>query len=274
MAVEQDSALAALAPGPLLGIGAGALAVELAPAAGGRIAQIRYDGREWLVGPGDGDRAAIVWGCYPMAPWAGRLREGAFDFAGRRCRVAPNFGRHAIHGLAFMLPWTVDDHGQAHAELSLRLPRDGRWPFGGVVRQRIRVSADALDLTLQVEAEDLALPACLGWHPWFRKPDRLRFSPRAMYPRDADGIARLPLVPPSPGPWDDCFVNDGPVAIERAGQRLRLETECRHWVVHDAPAHATCVEPQTGPPDAFNLLPQVVAPGEALTARLRLAWSS
>ena len=159
---EGAGAHAPLPPGPLLEFGAGAVSVELAPGAGGRIAQIRHRGQAWLVGPDGDDPAAIAWGCYPMAPWAGRLRDGAFVFAGRRHRLSRNFGRHAIHGLAFVLPWMVESHGPAHADLSLRLPRDARWPFGGIVRQSIRASDDALALSLRLEAEEQAMPACIG----------------------------------------------------------------------------------------------------------------
>lgn len=270
---ERPGALAPLPPGPLLELDAGAVTVSLAPLAGGRIAQIRHRGQAWLVGPDGDDPAAIAWGCYPMAPWVGRLRDGAFVFAGRRHGLARNFGRHAIHGLAFVMPWVVESHGAVHADLSLRLPRDASWPFGGIVRQSIRASGDALALALRLEAEEQAMPACIGWHPWFRKPERLSFQPEAMYPRDADGIATLPPAAPGQGPWDDCFVNERPVVLERDGWRLRLESECRHWTVYDMPVHATCVEPQTGPPDAFNLQPRVLASGQALEARLRMTWS-
>ena len=59
------------------------------------------------------------------------------------------------------------------------------------------------------------MPASLGWHPWFRKPDRLDFHPEAMYRRDDEHIAVDELVDVPPGPWDDCFVNND------AGRRSR-----------------------------------------------------
>src|SRR5690606_32816139 len=78
----QTGAMAPLAPGPLLTIASGALAIAIAPLAGGRIAQGRRDGVEFLVGHGDDTSATIGWGSYPMAPWAGRIRGGRFDFQG------------------------------------------------------------------------------------------------------------------------------------------------------------------------------------------------
>ncbi|RPE81227.1 aldose 1-epimerase [Vulcaniibacterium tengchongense] len=261
-----------LPPGALLTLADGALEVEVAPGAGGRIAQIRHRGEAQLVGHGPAHAAAIAWGCFPMAPWAGRLRGGRFAFEGREYRLPANLGEHAIHGAAFVLPWRVEAHSPRHAELSLRLPEDARWPFGGVCRQRIELAGERLELRLSVTAGARAMPAAIGWHPWFLKPDRLEFAPDRMYPRDALGIAVGPPGEPKPGPWDDCFVNQRPVVLHRGARRLRLTSDCTRWVVFDEPAHSTCVEPQTGPPDAFNLEPAPLAPGATRTAWFRLEW--
>lgn len=267
-----QGAMAPLAPGPLIRIGHRTLRVDIAPQAGGRIAQIARDGVDHLVGHGEGTAAMIAWGSYPMVPWAGRIRHGRFVFDGADHRLSANLGGHAIHGLGFGLPWRVEAHAATHAELSLALPEDARWPFGGTARQRIEVDEDRLRMTLEVQAGEQAMPAAIGWHPWFRKPDAVEFAPEAVYPRDAEGIAVRPLAPPPPGPWDDCFVNERPVVLRYGATRLRLTSDCTHWVVYDETAHATCVEPQTGPPDAFNLAPAVLRPGQALRAWYLLEW--
>jgi aldose 1-epimerase len=271
-APRPEGALQPLPPGPLLDIGSGKLAVAVAPAAGGRIARVVHDGMEWLAGYGDTRSAAIDWGSYPMVPWAGRIRHGKFVFEGRSHRLACNFGGHAIHGVGFGLPWRVGKHSSTCIELSLQLPEDARWPFGGTAHQRIEAGSDSLRLELSVSAGALAMPAAIGWHPWFNKPDRLEFAPERCYPRDAEGIATLPLSPPPPGPWDDCFVNNVPVILHRAGRRLRLTSSCSRWVVYDETREATCVEPQSGPPDAFNLEPVRLAPGASIEAWFQWEW--
>ncbi len=269
-----NDALAPMPAGALHWLRAGRLEVALAPEAGGRIAQIRYDDMDWLVGPDDVPPATIAWGCYPMVPWAGRVRGGRFGLEGRAYALPVNFGGHAIHGIGFSRPWRIDALEADSAALSPALPHDDYWPFGGTTTQSVRLLEDRLQLELDVQAGDRAMPVVLGWHPWFRKPDRLTFSPAAMYPRDAEGIATLPRVSPVPGPWDDCFVAGGEIALARAGQRVRLQADTDHWVVYDAAAHATCVEPQTGPPDAFTLAPRVLQPGQRLRLAFELAWSS
>jgi len=269
---SADAALEPLTPGALIRLTSGPLTVDIAPAAGGRIAQIVRDDIEWLIGYSERDAAMIAWGSYPMLPWAGRVRRGRFDFDGSAFQIPVNFGGHAIHGVGLALPWRVEARSPVHTDLSLHLPEDQRWPFGGAARQRIEVSESAVRLRLSVTAEKCAMPAVIGWHPWFRKPDRLEFKPSAMYPLDAEGIAVRPLRQPAPGPWDNCFVNTEPVLLERGGQRLRLTSNCTHWVVYDQPAHATCIEPQSGPPDAFNLEPATLAAGASIDAWFLLEW--
>lgn len=264
--------MAPLAPGPLITIAKGPLSVEIAPAAGGRIAQIACDGVEWLVGHNDRTSAMIAWGSYPMVPWAGRIRRGRFDFQGRSYQLPLNLGDHAIHGVAFGMPWRVDTHARSRAELSLVLPDDERWPFGGTCRQHFEVGDSWLKMMLSVAAGERAMPVTIGWHPWFHKPDRIEFSPTMVYPRDEEGVATRPLAPPPPGPWDDCFVNNDPVLIHRAGQRVRLTSDCSHWVVYDEIGHATCIEPQSGPPDGFNLEPLQLPPGASVEAWFLLEW--
>ena len=267
-----DAALEPLAPGTTIRIEHGGLSVEIAPEAGGRLARIMRDGVEWLIGYSAANAAMIAWGSYPMLPWAGRIRGGRFYFDGILRQLRCNFGAHAIHGLAFGLPWRVDAQTASHVELSLQLPEDEHWPFGGLARQRIAVVHDTLRMDLSVTAGARAMPAVIGWHPWLHKPEHIGFTPDKVYPRDAEGIGTLPLADPPPRPWDDCFLNRKPVFVRRAGQTVRLRSDCTHWVVYDESTHATCIEPQTGPTDAFNLELSTLAPGTTRDAWFLWEW--
>ena len=61
--------------------------------------------------------------------------------------------------------------GPTTARLEIELGPAG-WPFGGLVRQEIAVSAVAIELTAEVVAGDQAMPVSLGWHPWFTRSSR------------------------------------------------------------------------------------------------------
>ena len=228
------------------------------------------DGHELLVTEGYGP---IRWGCYPMAPWAGRIRDGRFTFRGRDVQLALNMAPHAIHGTVFERAWeTVGSD-----TLTIDLGPD--WPWRGRVIQRFALRDDGLRVELELEAEE-PMPAVLGWHPWFRRtvggsPIELRFEPGRMLERGPDGLPTGALVKPKPRPWDDCFVEMvGMPAVSWAGiLRLEITSSADHWVVYDESEDGVCVEPQTGPPDAVNLGgATVVEPGAPLVAWMDWRW--
>ncbi|MFM8955562.1 MAG: hypothetical protein ACKOH9_07230, partial [Actinomycetota bacterium] len=54
---------------------------------------------------------------------------------------------------------------------------------------------------------------------------------------------------------------------------VTVESDCSHWVVYDQPEHAICVEPQSGPPDGFNLEPFFITPDSPISRFMRLTVS-
>ncbi len=254
---------------------------RISPVDGGRIASLNVGGRDLLV-TGDSATDPLLWGCYPMVPFAGRVRNGRFTFGGQQRQLHRNLGPHAIHGTGFTSAWEILDAGFDHIELQCALD----WGFGGSAHQHILLTDEALVCVLSVLAGGEAMPVTLGWHPWFVTPDEDRFEFAAMYRRDADGLPTGELIDPTPRPWDDCFVgNRPPVELVYAPSRLggttrwlpglsvRVSSDCDHWVVYDEPVHATCVEPQSAPPDAFNLaLANVLAPGEFIQRTMTVSW--
>jgi len=253
-------------------IASGAVQAEISPDDGGRLAQLTIGGTPLLIGF-SADAAPTGWGCYAMVPWAGRIRRGRFTFDGVDHQLPLNFGDHAIHGVGFTRPWRVDAHDERHVSLTLDMPSDAAWPFGGVAAQQLTVDDDGITMVITVTATDQAFPVSFGWHPWFRKPSSLDFHPTAMYRRDDAHITVDELVAVPPPPWDDCFENTEPVRLTVDGVELRLTSNCDRWVVYDEPPHATCIEPQTGPPDAFNIAVHRLDAGDSLSAWYRIAGS-
>ena len=240
---------------------------------GGRLAQLSINDVDLLVGA-DPAFDEMQWGSYPMVPWAGRVRRGRFSFDGVDYQLPINLGPHSIHGVGYTSRWDVAAATETSAVLSLQLPTNDQWPLGGTAHQRFVVTPGALRLELSVIADDRAMPVSFGWHPWFRKPDAIDFHPSAMYRRDSDHMAVDELIEVPPGPWDDCFVNTRAVRISIGGVRLELTSDCTDWVVYDQPEHATCIEPQTGPPDAFNIRQRVLQPQDQHSAWYLISISS
>lgn len=252
--------------GRVLELTAEGVRAQVDPTEGGRLASLVVHDRELLVGRAPG-RGPLLWGAFPMVPWAGRMRHGRFTFAGDVYQMPVNHGLHAIHGLGFDRSWTVADDG------SLTLELGPPWPFGGHAVHRLALSATSLTCTLEVHADRRPMPAQVGWHPWWVKPAALELSPGAMYTTDAEGITTAEVTEPRPGPWDDWFrdLAEPPVMVWD-GASVTIESSCDHWVVFDRLEIATCVEPQTGPPDGFTLAPHVVEPEHPLVATMTLRW--
>lgn len=243
----------------------------------GRLSSLVLGGHQLLTATTMPDAPAVVRdGCFVMAPYAGRVRDARFTFAGRSHRLPVLLPPHAAHGLVLDRPWAADGPGAWVVEL------DDRWPFGGTVRLTVAELGESVQLGLEVANEQRAMPASAGLHPWFPRhlagaTGRVLLEADRQYVRDDTGIPTGETVPPRPGPWDDCFTGvRQPVTVEWPGVgRLEVTADHDHWVVFDERPETVCVEPQTAPPDALNL-PEVtvVEPGHPLRLTTRLSWTA
>ena len=250
-----------------LQLSAGDFNAVVETAAGGRLSSLTFGDVEllWNDAAPDGERDPVMWGCYPMVPFAGRIRHGEFSFEGTDFAVPKCFGDHAMHGYGFRNPWTQVDEQRIAYDFA------EPWPFTGRATQRFDISPSGLQVTMTVEAAERQ-PVMIGWHPWFRRENsagtlEVDFAAESMYQRDADGIAGELVSPPVDGPLDDCFVGVQTPPVLRWGDlAVELGSSLDHWVVYDEPAHAACVEPQSGPPNEIDSIPRVLEAGESFTA--------
>ncbi len=279
-------------PGIELRSGASTLVVDVER--GGRLASLRVEGEELLLGADDPTDRSIQWGSFPMAPWAGRLRDGILDWDGRRHELRRTLGRHAIHGVVWDRAWTLDRVAPDEVDLSCELGPAG-WPLGGLVRQRIRLDPDGVRLEAEIVAER-SMPAAFGWHPWFR-----RRTADARLEVDADEVlVTRDLIPTGErtrvrgmtdlrrGPalagrrLDHAYVDArSPAVIRWPDFELAIEfgSTASVVVVH-TPPRGFCVEPQTAWPDALSselrAVPgtglAVLAAGESLRATASIRW--
>jgi aldose 1-epimerase len=242
--------------------------VHVAVTDGGRIGQITVGEHRLL--HDDPSGGPLTWGSYPMAPWAGRVRDGRFRFDGAALQLPLNLPPHAIHGTAFTAPWTVVDAGRDYCELECDLG----WPFGGRAHQHLLLTAAGLTCVLGVLATTSPMPAVVGWHPCFHTPTSAELEFSVMHERDDRHMATDRLVPPKQHPWDDCFQRPlGPLRMHHPGLTVTVDSDCSHWVVYDEQPGLLCVEPQSGPPDAFNIGGATrLEPGELLQRTMTIGW--
>ncbi len=291
--------------GPLVTIGGGGpIEVEILPAAGARLHRLRVHGHDLLRTPADLARHIedpYFWGCYPMAPWCNRLPSGPAVAAGRAIDLPPTFpDGTAIHGQVSRREWAVVAALPDGATFRIEAGGDG-WPWRYVVEEEIRIDGGRLRLVLRVTNEsDEAMPAGLGFHPWFRRPVRVAIAAAAVHPSNLATVARpVPVagrldrrrLEELPDGLDAAWADlaDPPVVLDwpDAGIRAELAVAApaggRPFIVAASPAgvDGVAVEPETHAPDGLRRLARgepgglvLVAPGAALELAATLAFAS
>ncbi|MEI5098713.1 aldose 1-epimerase [Streptomyces sp. PmtG] len=254
-------------------LAAGSAELTLAPGNGGRLTSLKAHGLELL-------RQGERYGCFPMVPWCGRVRDGRFRSGGTPRQLPLNSPPHAIHGTGRDVAWKTARVSATEAVFTYDLADP--WPYPGRVTQVVELSEDALTLRMSVEAYDDSFPAQAGWHPWFNRrltaggeDVRIGFDAAWQELRGEDHLPTGERVAPTPGPWDDCFGMPGGVDVTLTwpGQLELTVASREEWVVvYDEQEAAVCVEPQSGPPNGLNTLPRLVTPLEPLETSTTWTW--
>jgi aldose 1-epimerase len=106
----------------------GSMTVLVYPEFGGRIGSLSVGGQEIFVTGGATDDP-LSWGCYPMVPYAGRVRDAILKFAGEQFPLRKNLPPHSLHGTVFDRPWSVIENSSSVVVLEIDLGAE--WPFSG-----------------------------------------------------------------------------------------------------------------------------------------------
>ena len=206
--------------------------------------------------------------------------------------------RHSIHGHGWQAGWRRSRYALTRPPLEYRHAA-GAWPWAYRATQRFALSAASLTVALSLRNEsDTAMPAGIGWHPYFLR------TPRTTVTAEVEGIwltddEVMPTVLTAPRPGadptrgvmvdavalDNCFVGwRRRAVIERPESGVRLlmtaETPLDCLVLYTPPDRPFfCAEPVSHVTDAFNLATvgradtgtQILEPGEALRATITLS---
>jgi len=203
-----------------------------------------------------------------MVPFCGRVRGARLNFGNQTHALVAGAPPHAIHGTVLDRAWSVDAIDRYSVSMSIDL--GDSWPFDGWVRHDIRVDDRGVSLSVTIRAVD-EMPAMIGWHPWFVKPDRTNVRPTHVLSKDDDGITTERSILAPDGALDDCFEgSDELLTMIIDDVAVTLSSDCSHWVLYDVPNHATCVEPQSGPPNQVNDAPIVLGAGDSMSRWFRI----
>lgn len=231
------------------------------PDLGGRLTSWRIGEMELLAHHGD---HPVEFGMYPMAPWAGRVRNNEISLRNLRrmgidahgpVELHVNYAPWALHGTCFTSPV---DSMEVHEDTVISRQRVPNWPWPLELISTWHIRDDGFDVSVTVKA-DQPSPVIVGWHPWFRRTveessAHWSVDSATMAVRDgAFASGEWRDIVEAEGPYDDAFnVPSKRVNITWPGV-ISLSVQSSHpwFVIFDQADDAICVEPQTQIPNAW-----------------------
>jgi len=258
----------------VIALTAGDWRATLAPELGGAVLSLDWRDRPVFRRTPDGATDILETACFPLVPYANRIADGRFVFEGRSVQLPTleRFAPHALHGDAWLLPWTVESQTENRVEMTLDWPGDADgWPWPWRARQIVELTDQGLSISLSMtNTGDAVMPAGLGLHPYFHRyaDSRLTLSAEGVWITDAREIPERLAPVAEVADWSNGLALADAPFVDHAyagwtGQAV-LDGGSR-WVMlsADAPAHWTqvyaplgvdffCVEPVTHRPDAHN----------------------
>lgn len=241
--------------------------LHLAPEQGGAVASFRWSGLD-IFHTRQASPGALAMGCFPLAPFSGRIAQGRFAAPcgvvelGRNHPVDPGHP-HALHGFDWLSAFDVVEASPARAELWRRHDK-GAWPWAYETFQVFTLMNDGFRLDLSVKNLSASpMPAGLGLHPFFpRASARLTLHVEGRWETSDDLIPTEWRALSSAPDWfgareiDHCYTRRrGAIEIDWPSHRLSIEPSVdMPFTVVFAPSGADyfCVEPASHMPDALN----------------------
>jgi len=259
-------------------------------------------------GPHDPSAFEMGTGCFLMAPWPNRIRDGRLIVDGETFQLPLNWPPHAIHGTVtdarFAGSMTAGDGASSATACRMSIDLVPPWPFRSTLHLDAAVDGRSLIQTLTIEAAEgeRRFPAGFGWHPFFRRnlgggdmsvwadvrrvwvvEEDMTATGEVVDPAGKTDLRRGPV--PEVGSLDHCFNIEPESAVELKWPEIMLTLKSSrtlsHLVVFTGAPHAVCVEPQSCTIDAFKYQREgvegtgtvFVSPGNPLVGRTVWTWS-
>ena len=277
---------------------AGALELEMAAGLGGSILAFRKGSEDLLRPTPSGPTDVLETACFPLVPYANRIRDGRFSFGGRTARLERNLAGqiHPLHGDGWRGAWRVEAVDASSAILSFDA-KGSKWPWSYTARQTLQLTPSSLTVELNVTNADTAPgPFGIGFHPYFPRSSeaRLTASVAGVWMVDEELLPTrwapgAPLADWSHGApirgadlIDHChtgWAGEARIDYGPGGSSLRLTAspQLRYLHIYAPPQEDFfCVEPVSHAPDALNaaepetLGVRILRPGESRAGWMRL----
>lgn len=264
------------------------LHLTLAPEIGGSIAeffQLQHGIRRDILRPATAaalrDLDARAMASFPLLPFCNRIRDSVFSFAEKAIRLIPNLppSAHAIHGIAWQVPWQVVAHTADTIVLAFDYGQPAQcqqfgWPWAFYAEQEFHLNSQGLQVKLRLQNRSAsAMPFGIGHHPYFpkTKESSLQTELSAIWLTDAEvlplHLQTTPLLKQlARGVRVDQHVMDNnftgwnrdariQLDAQRPPIRLQADAGLDFLGIYVPPAeNYFCVEPVSMCADAFNLI--------------------
>ena len=277
--------------------------LTLAPGCGARLLALDVAGEPVLRPLGDATRRGLApydFAGFPLLPYSGPLFGGGFEFEGAAYHVGRTVAAEpdATHGDGWTNIWTIESHAADSIDLRFEYePSEDQFPFRWSGRLTYALEPSALRIVISITNSDArAMPAGMGFHPYFPRPDgtRLRFAHGDVWPPDSPQAVRV-----EPARIDGLDFNEGRdltgMVVDRCfedwtGTAALDYPDGRRVTVTASPEFGklqlyvpwydpfVCVEPVSNANDGFNRARHGVlrhgvvrlAPGAALSGTIRI----
>lgn len=276
----------------------------IAPEIGGAIARFDHisgDRRLPILRGCDAPLDSLQCASFPLVPFVNRVRGGRFVFRERMVRLSPNMAGDPspLHGQGWLGRWTELSRQTAEAVLEYRHEPD-EWPWRYEAQQHFRLEPQALELDLSCRnLSEEPMPCGLGQHPYFPCTPATRINTRVAGVWTVDEqvlpVARVPVSghyalddrPVCGRSLDNGYDGwSGEARFTGAGgvrETLMVSPGTRWFQLYSPPEGGLFVaEPVTHANAALNepeerwpaLGMRVLDPGESMTLRMRIAFST
>jgi aldose 1-epimerase len=246
----------------------GDIELEILPERGGGVARFTAFGFDIFRPAVVGDPSPLALSNFALVPFSGRIASGAFMAGGRQVRLPVTAAvdpDHAIHGHGWTAAWQVAAHDRASIVMRYDHP-GGDWPWRYRSEQQLTLTDSGYRHGISVQnLGDSAMPAGLGLHPYFPRPDAVIET--VFDDRWALDDNRLPSVLETAGAdydWfggtltDHGFGRKAGGAISIAWPRYRVAiipaADLPHTVIYIPPGeNFFCIEPVSHVANAVNM---------------------
>lgn len=208
-----------------------------------------------------------------MAPWAGRIQNGRFDYHGKTIHYPSRIAglAHSMHGFTRDMPWQIVEQTQDCLVLRFVHQATEEWPFSFDMVQTYHLTEDGLSIDVEVQNTGLeVMPFSMGHHPFFPIEGETKlyahvqqawFSDDELMPTHLDNhplVQRLAMgYPVQEASWDTIFTGwDKSATIEWSNRRLSytVSTPMDFFVLYNPTGETWfCAEPFGNITDSFNL---------------------